>query len=144
MVNFGLAFVLWLIAFAIGAGNNSIADLFIAPGFGEYGSHVYKIAVLIVVFFVLAWIYARQNRGATWGSSVLGTGFLWVGLSAIADLILKAYVWNIPRQCPETYKTIVSSTCVLADYYIWEGRLWILLLVSAFLAPLLMGIRANR
>ncbi|HIK28262.1 MAG: hypothetical protein N3E45_01440 [Oscillatoriaceae bacterium SKW80] len=147
MVNLFLAVIFWLIAIALAVGNYFIADLFIVPEYGEYTSHVYQSVVLIVVFFILSWIYARQTRGSTWASTVLGTSFLWLGLSVIFDLVIKRYVI-----CGAIEKSITNvvvlqdkiTKCMMSDYAIWEGRLLILVLACAFVAPLLMGTRVNR
>ncbi len=147
MVNLILAVFFWLIAAALGAGNYFIADLFITPEYGEYTSHVYQSVVLISIFFILSWIYARQTRGSTWASTVLGTSFLWLGLSVIFELVLKRYVFCGSLEKSTTNAQVYQdklTKCLMSDYAIWEGRLLIVVLACAFIAPLLMGARYNR
>lgn len=144
MASLFLALFLWLIAFALTAINFFIADTVIQPITTEYTAHLYNIVVLAIIFIIIGWIYARQTTGDGWGSSAIGAGLFWAGLSVIADGIIRIYVWNIPRECPENYKVITSKTCFLADYFIWEGRLWIIALICALLAPILMAVTMNR
>lgn len=147
MVNLILAVFLWLIAAALAAGNYFIADLFVTPEYGEYASHVYQAVVSIVVFFILSLIYARQTQGSTWASNVLGTSFLWLGLTVIFELVIKRYVFCGSIEKSTTNAEILQdklSKCLMSDYFIWEGRLLIVVLACAFIAPLLMGARYNR
>ncbi len=144
MANLILAIVLWLIAVVIEIGNRSL--------FGNTGAELYRLAVMLPVILILAWIYARQTRGDGWGTSAIGAGILWVGLSVILKLVLNRYMVCAPSE--ETlqkipladYKILAEKMreCVLSDYNIWQGKLWPVVLAVALVAPLIMGIKDNR
>jgi hypothetical protein len=144
MRNLILAIILWLIAVAIEIGNRSL--------FGNTGSELYRLAVMLPVILILAWIYARQTRGDGWGTSAIGAGILWVGLSVILKLVLNRYMVCAPSE--ETiqklpladYKILQENIreCMMSDYNIGQGKLWPLVLAIALVAPLIMGIKYNR
>jgi len=127
-----LAFGLWLIAAIVVVGNGYVGNTCITMRLGDYGGHVYKSVVLIAVVFVLAWIYARQTMGNGWFGAVLGAGLLWLGLTIIFEFVFGHYVFG------NTWKVL------FADYRIWQGRLWSLVLLSELIAPLTMGWILNR
>jgi len=128
----GLALILWLIAVAVAMGNSYVGNIYIGARLGEYGGHVYKTVVLVVVIFVLAWLYARRTQGAEWFSAALGVGLLWLGLTIAFEFIFGHYVIGH------------SWDKLLADYRIWQGRLWALVLISELVSPMIMGWRLNR
>ena len=131
-MKFGLALGLWFVAVVVAIGNGYLGNTIIAARLGEYGGHVYKTVVLVAVVFVLGWLYARQTQGAGWVGAALGVGLLWLGLTIIFEFIFGHYVIGNP------WGTL------FADYRIWKGRLWSLVLLSELLAPLIMGWRLNR
>jgi hypothetical protein len=144
MRNLILAIILWLIAVAIEIGNRSL--------FGNTGSELYRLAVMLPVILILAWIYARQTRGDGWGTSAIGAGILWVGLSVILKLVCNRYILCAPSE--ETiqklpladYKILLENIreCMMSDYNIGQGKLWPVVLAIALVAPLIMGIKYNR
>ncbi|TKJ30834.1 hypothetical protein CEE39_07865 [bacterium (candidate division B38) B3_B38] len=128
----GLALALWLIAVVVAIGNGYVGDTYIAARLGEYGGHAYKTVVLVVVIFVMGWLYARRTQGAEWFGAALGAGLLWLGLTIIFEFIFGHYVVGH------------SWDTLLADYRIWQGRLWALVLFFELVSPLIMGWRLNR
>jgi hypothetical protein len=140
MRNLILAIILWLIAVAIEIGNRSL--------FGNTGSELYRLAVMLPVILILAWIYARQTRGDGWGTSAIGAGILWVGLSVILKLVLNRYVVCAPQSnlSLAEYKIVGEKMreCMMSDYNIGQGKLWPVVLAIALVAPLIMGIKYNR
>jgi hypothetical protein len=131
-MNVGLAFGLWLILAVIAVANGFVGNLVLSRWLGDYGSHLYKSVVIIVAVFAAGWFYARQTQGEGWFGAALGAGLLWLGLTILFEFGFGHYVFGNPWEK------------LLADYRIWQGRLWILVLVADFVAPLVMGWRLNR
>lgn len=128
----GLAMGLWLVMAAIAIGNGYLGNIVIAGLVGDYGAHVYKTVVAILAVFLMAWIYARQTRGVEWAGEALAVGILWLGLTIVFEFVFGHFVLGSPWER------------LIADYRIWKGRLWSLVLLSELVAPLLMGWRLNR
>jgi len=131
-MKFGLAIVLWLILAGIAVANGYFGNTVVAGQLGDCGAHVYKSVVLVAAVFLIAQLYAHQTQGTGWVSAALGAGLLWLGLTIIFEFALGHYVFGNP------WETLV------ADYQIWKGRLWPLVLISDLMAPLVMGWRFNR
>jgi hypothetical protein len=131
-VKLGLAFGLWFAAAVIAVANGFFSKACVAPRLGEYGAHVYKSLLMVAVIFMLGWVYARQTEGAGWLVAALGAGLLWLGVTVIFEFVFGHYVFGNPWDK------------LLADYQIWRGRLWCLVLLADLIAPLTMGRMLNR
>lgn len=128
----GLAFGLWLAAAVMAVVNGYFGKAYVAPCLGEYGVHVYKSLLMVAVIFLLGWVYARQTAGAGWLGATLGAGLVWLGLTVIFEFVFGHYVFGNPWDK------------LLADYQIWRGRLWCLVLLADLVAPPTMGWMLNR
>ncbi|OPX22428.1 MAG: hypothetical protein B1H03_04410 [Planctomycetales bacterium 4484_113] len=131
-MNLGLALVLWFAAVVIAIGNGFVGNLVVAPRLGQYSGHVYKSLVMIAVVFVLAWIYASQTQGTAWLAAAVGAGLLWFFLTIGFEFICGHFIFGH------------SWEALFADYRIWQGRLWLLVLLSDLVAPPIMGWILNR
>jgi len=132
MMKLGIAVGLWFVAALVATGNGYVGNIFVAARLGQYGAHVYKTVVLVIVIFVLAWLYARITQGAGWVGAAWGAGVLWVGLTIVFEFIVGHYVFGN------------SWDILFADYKIWEGRLWSLVLLSSLVGPPTMAWLLNR
>lgn len=126
-LNYTLALGLWLGMLFVAIANGYVGNTYILHRLGEYGTHVYKSISFIPVIFLFAWLYALQTMGETWLTSALFVSCFWVSLTILFEFVFGHYVlgnsWDV----------------LLADYRIWQGRLWSLVLISEAIAPLMMG-----
>lgn len=148
MRNLILAIILWLIAAVVYTGNYSLGDFLKATPLGRYGAKISSLALMVPVILIVAWFYARQTRGDGWGTSAIGAGILWVGLSVILKLILNRYMVCAPKTnlSLAEYKIVGEKMreCVMSDYNIMQGKMWPVVLAIALVAPLIMGMKDNR
>lgn len=148
MRNLILAIILWLIAVVIYSGNYYLGDFLKATPVGRYGSEITSLALMVPTLLIIAWFYARQTRGDGWGTSAIGAGILWVGLSVILKLVLNRYMVCAPQDnlSIADYKMVAEKMreCMMSDYNIGQGKLWPVVLAVALVAPLIMGIKDNR
>lgn len=123
------SFILWFAMVCVAVGNGFFGDLVLAKRIGPYPAHLYKTVVIITVIFIVAAKYmAYLSRALPEGdiyAMALATGFLWLGCSIIFEFIFGHYVFGFPWEK------------LFADYRIWEGRFWSLVLASEIAAPLL-------
>ena len=131
-INYALALGMWLAMAILAIANGYIGETYIAPQLGNYGNHLYKTLSIIPVIFLFSWFYALQTRGELWLTSALFVSCFWIGLTILFEFVFGHYVlgnsWEI----------------LIADYRIWQGRLWLLILLSDAIAPLSMAWLINR
>ncbi len=129
-MNLKLAFLFWFVMVCIAIANGFFGDLVVARYAGEYRAHLYKTFFIITVIFIGSRVYVGRTAwivagGAPWYLPALSAGLLWLCCSVIFEFIFGHYVFGFPWQK------------LTADYRIWEGRLWSLVLASEVMMPLL-------
>jgi len=128
-MNLKLAFIFWFVMVVIAIANGFFGDLVVARFIGDYKAHLYKTFFIITVIFIGARVYVIKTAGlvaagAAWYAPALSAGLLWLCSSIIFEFIFGHYVFRFPWQK------------LFADYRIWEGRLWSLVLASEVAMPL--------
>ncbi|MDJ0594066.1 MAG: hypothetical protein QNJ72_29505 [Pleurocapsa sp. MO_226.B13] len=122
-INYTIAFGMWLGMAVIAIANGYIGNTYVTPRLGDYGNHVYKTLFMIPVIFLFSWLYANATRGETWLASALFVSCFWLGLTILFEFVFGHYVLRN------------SWEVLIADYRIWRGRLWLLVLISDAIAP---------
>lgn len=117
------ALTIWLLLLILAVLNGAIRESLITPRFGEQGAHIVSTAILcaaitLVAWFSISWIGPKNGREA------LVVGILWVALTVAFEFIAGHYVFGN------------SWERLFADYNVFRGRIWILVLVANLFAPL--------
>ncbi len=123
---------LWILLLVVAVINGSIRETYVAPRFGRGIAQVYGVAVLSAVVWLAAMYFARATRGRRWRAWAGIAGALWVGMTMAFEFCFGHYVAGTPWRE------------LLRAYYLWDGQLWPLVLLSEAIAPLLLGFRENR
>ena len=123
-INYALAFGMWLGMAILAIANGYIGETYITPKLGNYGNHVYKTLSFIPVIFLFSWFYVLQTSGEFWLTSALFVSCFWISLTILFEFVFGHYVLGN------------SWEVLIADYRIWQGRLWFLILLSEAIAPL--------
>lgn len=121
------AFSMWLAMAIFAIANGYIGETYVIPKLGNYGNHLYKTLSFIPIIFLFSWFYALQTQGELWLTSALFVSCFWIGLTILFEFIVGHYVLGN------------SWEVLIADYRIWQGRLWLLILLSDAIAPLSMA-----
>lgn len=116
----GLAVWLGLVALAV--GNGTLRTLWLNPRLGERVGHVVSTLMLCVLLLAAAaltigWIGPRGRADALW------IGGFWLALTVAFEFLAGHYVFRNPW------------SKLLADYNLLQGRIWVLVLITALLAP---------
>ena len=119
------SFIFWFVMVLIAIANGFFGDKIVSRYLGEYGSHLYKTAFIIAVIFIGSRIYVTSYAPEPVFQSAIETGVLWFFCSLTFESIFGHYVFGFPWEK------------LLADYRIWQGRLWSLVLASEIIAPAL-------
>lgn len=116
--------LVWLAILAAAIGNGGIRVRWLISRFGEQSGHVLStlslcIAILVASFLSMGWI-GTATRG-----DALRVGLLWLALTLAFEFLGGHFLFGAPW------------SRLLADYDVFRGRVWILVLITTALAPLL-------
>lgn len=117
------AFLTWLVLVIAAIVNGGVREKLIAPRLGSHVGHVISSvtlssAILLVACFTIEWIGPAHS-----GDAVL-VGTAWLGLTVAFEFVAGHYVFKNSWQR------------LLADYNVFRGRVWILVLIATFTAPI--------
>jgi len=96
------------------------------PQFGEQSAHQIGTIIFLVVQFVIIFFFNKKMK-ITETRTLLSIGIIWVVLTIIFEFVFGHYVMGHFWQK------------LFADYNIFNGRLWILVLINNITAPLISG-----
>lgn len=122
-----LAFTFWAVMLVFAVANGIFGEMVVSRAIGDYGAHLYKTFFIIAVILISSNIYMRKTGGADWLGIAVSTGFLWITSSIVFEFIFGHYVFGFPWEK------------LTADYRIWEGRLWSLVLAAELIGPAVNG-----
>lgn len=121
----GRAALGWLAILLLAIANGALRQALLIPRIGERGGHIVSTLLLCAIILgatwpLLSWIRPAAARDA-W---VIGA--LWFGLTIAFEFLAGHYAFGNPWET------------LLADYNVARGRIWILVLVTTLLAPVLV------
>ncbi len=119
---------IWFIFVMVAILNGALRDSFLAPKVGEYAGHVISTVILICVILVVTYLFISNLKIAYTKTDLLLIGAFWLILTILFEFIFGHYVMGN------------SWSTLFADYNILRGRVWSLVLLTTFIAPLLFGL----
>jgi len=120
------ALLVWLLLVVCGIVNGAFREAVITPRVGPGLAHVLSTAILCAAIVVVSWLFVRWLR-VTDARVLLLVGALWVVLTAAFEFGFGHYVMGHPWER------------LLADYNIVQGRIWVLVLLTELVGPLLVA-----
>ena len=96
------------------------------PQFGEQTAHQLGTILYLIVQFIIIYLFIRKIRIKD-VKTLLGIGFFWLVITIIFEFVFGHYVMGHPWQK------------LFADYNLFNGRLWVLVLINNIVAPLISG-----
>jgi hypothetical protein len=116
------AFGVWLLIVLVAVINGGIRQALISPRTGDTAGHAISTVMLCAAILLLCWVTIGWMRPAT-RREVWRIGALWVTLTLAFEFLAGHYVFGTPwRQ-------------LLADYNVFDGRIWVLVLVTTAIGP---------
>jgi hypothetical protein len=122
----------WLPLAVLAVLNGLLRNYTYGPLVGEQLAHLLSSAVLIVVVLAVAYLFLRLARLAYGPGDLLVVGAIWLALTVAFEFLFGHYVAGHPW------------SKLLADYNIFKGRVWVLVLFAIFLAPVITARAAGR
>jgi hypothetical protein len=118
------AIAIWLGLLVIAVLNGALRELLLKPVAGEHVAHLASTiilcaAIIIVALFTSSWVGMKAAHDA------FLVGLLWVVLTVAFEFLAGHYLFG------NSWETL------LADYNVFQGRVWLLVLLTNLLAPLL-------
>lgn len=119
---FGVWILLALLAIILGA----LRTKFILPATDEPSAHQIGTGIFLFVQFLVIYFFVRFAR-ITVTKDLIFIGLFWIVLTVLFEFVFGHYIMNHPWEK------------LLADYNIFAGRLWLLVLLNNIIAPLTSG-----
>lgn len=115
--------LLWLVLAILGVANGTVRNFFYADFLGDLRAHQLSTVTLIILIGVFTWVFNLVWRIESTRQALL-IGAIWLALTVIFEFGFGHFVMGHPW------------SRLFFDYNIFEGRIWILVLVWTLLAPL--------
>lgn len=120
------ALLAWLALLVLAIANGAFREAVFTPRVGSGAAHVLSTLtlcalILLLTWTTIGWVHPRSARDA-WL-----VGGLWVGLVVAFEFLAGHYLFGAPW------------STLLADYDLTRGRIWVLVLVTTAVAPVVMG-----
>ena len=115
-------FVVWFVLLVVAFVNGATRGVLLLERFGEHRANQLSCLTGITLFGVVIWFVSRRWPFRS-GSEAIRVGLIWLAMTVAFEFLFFHYVGGAPWEK------------LLADYRIWEGRLWPLILLWVALAP---------
>ena len=116
------AAAIWLLLVILAILNGTVRNYLLAPLTGNGAAHIISSVTLSILIFATAWLFIGWIHPAT-AAQVLGVSIFWLLLTVLFEFGAGHYLFKNPWEK------------LLADYNIFKGRVWILVLFATLLAP---------
>ena len=118
--------VAWCVLMLMAVANGTLRVTLLNPRLGEPVAHVVSSLMLSLFILLLAWVLVPW-AGPQSAGAALALGGLWLLLTLAFEFGFGHFVAHKPWRE------------LLADYNIAAGRIWVLVLLTTFLAPLIVA-----
>lgn len=118
---------IWFIFVIVAILNGAFRNLFLEPKIGEYAGHVISTIILVCVILIVTYLFVANLKIDYTRTDLLLIGAFWLILTILFEFVFFHYIMG------ESWNTL------LANYNILKGRLFPLILLTEFIAPLLFG-----
>ena len=123
---FFTALIPWFLLVLLAIINGFIRQKFIIPKVGEQKAHVIGTIIFLILQFILIFVYVKMSLIRE-SSILLEVGVFWVILTVLFEFGFGHYIMKHPW------------SKLLADYNIFKGRIWLLVLINNIFAPVFSG-----
>jgi len=120
--SFGIWLILAVSAIVVATFRVSV----LLPQFGEQTAHQLGTILYLIVQFIIIYLFIRKIRIKD-VKTLLGIGFFWLVITIIFEFVFGHFVMGHPWQK------------LFADYNLFNGRLWVLVLINNLFSPLISG-----
>ena len=119
------AVIAWLAILFLAIINGAVRQGLLIPRVGERTGHLMSTVLLSLLVLLAAWVLVPWVRPLARRDAWF-VGILWVALTLAFEFLAGHYLFRN------------SWERLLADYNVGQGRIWILVLITTLLAPILV------
>ena len=117
--------IAWLGLLVVAVVNGGIRETWIIPATGELAGHAISTVMLCAAILAFTWSVRGWLRPAS-RRQALQIGGLWLALTLAFEFLAGHYLFGTAWQR------------LLADYNVCRGRIWVLVLITTALAPIVV------
>jgi hypothetical protein len=121
----GKSALVWVIMAFLMIANGALRELLVAPRAGAYAGHVISVFAGAMVIMGVTYMFVRKYGSGLSRRAAWRIGGLWLALTVAFEFGFFRFVEKVPW------------STLLADYNILRGRLWLVILITVLLAPVL-------
>ncbi len=114
--------LIWIVMALLAVLNGAFRVYIILPFTSEAVAHIISTVIFLVVQFLTIYLFIKKIK-LQHVISAVKIGLLWVCMTVLFEFIFGHYVMNHPGEK------------LIADYNIFNGRLWLLVLLNNIAAP---------
>ena len=118
---------IWLLLLVLAIVNAGIREAFYKPKLGDNLGHAISSIIAIGYTLIITYFFVNYIKVSVTKIDLLLIGALWLTLTVVFEFGFGHYVMGH------------SWKYLLADYNIFKGRLWSLVLLVTFVSPLFWG-----
>lgn len=122
----------WFLICIIAVINGIIRNLLYQPSLGDHLAHQISTFILIILIFLFSYYFWRRDIRQLSSRQLLFIGLIWLILTEAFEFLAGHYLFGNPWNK------------ILADYNILAGRLWLLVIITTFIAPYLIGVMLKK
>ena len=120
---FVVTFGMWLVFVVIAIINAAVRNKVYKPVVGDLVAHQISTVIFVSLIFVVTYLILRVSGLQLTDLSALVMGSIWLVSTILFEFVAGHYAFKN------------SWEKLLADYNIFKGRIWSLVLLATFLAP---------
>ncbi len=124
----GVWFVFLVIAFGVGA----VREGLLRPRIGEAKAHVIGTLIAVALMMLVIYAFVGQLHEIPSISDLILIGVIWLVMTVAFEFGFFHFVMGKPWEA------------LLADYNVLRGRIWVLVLATVLLGPIIVGTLMKR
>ena len=121
------AFGVWIVFVIAAIFNGYFRNAFLQPRVGTQVGHIISTIILVCFILLVTFLFFSNVKIPYTKADLLAVGAFWLVLTVLFEFVFGHYVVGHPW------------STLLADYNILKGRIWSLVPLTTFIAPLLFG-----
>jgi hypothetical protein len=127
-----LALAVWPLFLVSAVTLGAVREKVIAPSLGEQTAHVIGTLLFIAVMLAIMWVFVGKVRGLVQRIDLWLIGVMWTVMTLCFEFGFFHFVAGVPWEK------------LLADYNLFAGRLWVLVLLTTLCGPAMIGVIQER